>query len=70
MKILGIILILLGVVAFAYKGITYTKKRTVLDVGPIQAKVDEKETIPLSPIVGGLSLVAGLVLVLADRRRA
>jgi len=42
----------------------------VIDVGPLQASVDEKKTIPISPILGGLALAAGLVMVLADRRRA
>jgi len=70
MKVLGIILILVGIFSLAYKGITYTKEHKVLDVGPLQASVDQKKTIPLSPILGGLALAAGLVLVLADKRKA
>lgn len=70
MRMVGILLIVLGVLALAYKGFTYTKERTVLDVGPIEAKVDEKKTVPVSPIVGVLSLVAGTALLVADRRRA
>jgi len=68
-KVLGIILILLGVVSLVYGGVTYTKREKVIDVGPIQASVDKKERLPLSPIAGGLMLAAGLVLVIADRRR-
>ena len=51
--ILGIALILLGVVAFAYEGISYTTRENVIDLGPLQATVDKKETIPLPPLVGG-----------------
>jgi uncharacterized membrane protein HdeD (DUF308 family) len=69
-RMVGILLIVLGVLALAYKGFTYTKERTVLDVGPIEAKVDEKKTVPLSPIVGAVSLAAGMALLVADRRRA
>ena len=70
MKILGVLFILLGIVALVYGGITYKQERTALDIGPIQAKVTEKKTLPLPPLVGALALATGLVLVLADRRRA
>ena len=51
--ILGIMLIVLGVVGFVYKGISYTTRENVIDVGPLQATVDKKEAIPLSPFVAG-----------------
>ena len=50
--ILGIALIMLGVVAFAYQGITYTTREKVIDLGPLQATVDTKQTIPLPPLSG------------------
>ena len=50
--ILGIALILLGVVAFAYQDITYTTREKVIDLGPLPATVDKKQTIPLPPLVG------------------
>jgi hypothetical protein len=68
--ILGIGLILLGVVAFAYQGITYTTRKNVIDIGPLQATVDKKETIPLPPLVGGLALVGGIALLLVGVRKA
>jgi hypothetical protein len=67
---LGIALIVLGVIAFAYQGITYTTQETILDVGPLQATVDKQETIPLPPIVGALSLVGGIVLLIVGARKA
>ena len=68
--ILGIALIMLGVVAFAYQGITYTTRENVIDLGPLQATVDKKQTIPLPPLVGGLALVGGIALLIVGARRA
>ena len=68
MKILGAILIVLGIVVLLYGGFSYTKREKVVDVGPLQATVDEKKTVPISPIVGVLALGAGLVLVLRRDR--
>jgi uncharacterized membrane protein YqgA involved in biofilm formation len=68
--ILGIALIVLGVIAFAYQGVTYTTQETILDVGPLQATVDKQETIPLPPIVGALSLVGGILLLTVGARKS
>lgn len=68
--ILGIALILLGFVAFAYQGITYTTQKNVIDIGPLQATVDKKETIPLPPLVGGVALVGGIALLIVGVRKA
>ena len=67
---LGIILIILGALALAYQGITYTKRETVADIGPIHATKDTTKTIPLPPIIGGLALVGGIVLVAVGARKA
>lgn len=61
--IAGILLILLAIIAFSYQGITYTKREKVLDIGPIQATTEKKETIPLPPILGALALAGGVALV-------
>ncbi len=68
MRVLGIVLIVLGILALVYKGITYKKEEKVFDVGPIEARVNEKKTMPISPIVGGILLASGVILVLVDRR--
>lgn len=68
--ILGIALIVLGVVAFAYEGISYTTRENVIDLGPLQATVDKKETIPLPPLVGGLAVAGGIALLIVGVRRA
>jgi len=69
-SLLGFVLIILGVLALAYQGITYTTHKKVLDVGPIQATKEEHNTIPLPPIVGGLALIGGIALVVAGGKAA
>jgi uncharacterized membrane protein len=67
--ILGIALIVLGVVAFAYQGITYTTREKIIDLGPVEATVEKEKTIPLPPILGGLALVGGIVLLVVGARK-
>ena len=59
----GIALILLGVVAFTYQGGGDTSREKAADIGFVQARVDSMKTILISPLVGGLVLVGGIVLV-------
>ena len=61
-------MIVFGVVALALGGITYTKREKVLDIGPIKATADHEKTIPLSPIVGIVSLAGGVVLLVAGTK--
>jgi len=68
--LIGVILIVLGIVALAYQGITYTTREKVLDIGPIEATAEKQKTIPLPPIVGGLALVGGIILVATGGRRS
>jgi amino acid transporter len=70
MKILGIILIVLGIISFAYQGITYTKKEKIIDIGPIEATKEEKKTIPLPPILGGLLVAGGVIVLVAGSRKS
>jgi len=67
--IVGILLIAIGIIALAYGGFTYTKREKVLDIGPIQASADRQKTIPLPPLLGGLALVGGIVLVVASSKK-
>ena len=68
--LVGIALIVLGIVAFAYQGITYTSREKIIDIGPIQATADTQKTIPLSPLLGGLALVGGIVLVVVEAKKS
>jgi hypothetical protein len=67
--LIGIILIVIGIIAFTYQGITYTTREKVVDIGPIQMTADKTKTIPLPPIVGGIALVGGIVLLVAGGKK-
>lgn len=67
--ITGIVLIILGVVALSYQGITYTSEEKVIDIGPLQATAMTEKTIPLPPVLGVLALVGGIVLVVVGARK-
>jgi hypothetical protein len=67
-KLIGVVLIVLGVIALVYQGITYTRKEKILDVGPFKAEVKREKTIPLSPVLGVVALAGGVALLLFARR--
>jgi uncharacterized membrane protein len=67
--IVGILLIAVGIIALAYGGFTYTKREKVLDIGPIQATAERQKTVPFPPILGGICLVGGILLVFAGGRK-
>ena len=68
-SIAGILLVILGALALVYQGFTYTHRERVLDVGPIHATKDTQEHVPVSPILGGLALVGGIVLLVVGGKR-
>jgi uncharacterized membrane protein YidH (DUF202 family) len=68
-KILGILLMAFGVFVLVAGGIRYKNNETVVNVGPIRAQVEERKTLPLSPVLGVASIAAGAALVLVDVRR-
>jgi hypothetical protein len=68
MKIIGLILIVVGLVALVTGGISYTRREKVLDIGPIEATTEERETIPMSPLLGAVALAGGVILLVADGR--
>lgn len=65
----GIILIVIGIVALAYQGITYTTREKVVDIGPIQMTAEKTKTLPLPPIVGAVALVGGIVLLVMGNKK-
>jgi drug/metabolite transporter (DMT)-like permease len=64
----GIVLIVLGVLVLAYQGINYTRQKKVLDVGSVHLTTETHERLPLSPILGGLALAGGVVLLVVGAR--
>jgi len=67
--VIAIILIALGISAFAYQGITYTTREKVVDLGPIQLTAEKTRTIPLPPTVGAIALVGWIVLLVMGRKK-
>jgi len=67
--IIGIVLIAIGIIALAYGGFTYTQREKVIDAGPLQVSADRQKTVPFPPILGGICLVGGIVLVLAGNKK-
>ena len=66
---IGILFVVVGALALAYQGINYTHQEKVLDIGPIHATAEKHERIPLPPVVGGLALVGGVVLLVVGARK-
>ncbi len=69
MKTLGVILIVVGIVMLIVTGFSYTTEETVIDAGPIEVNAEKEESINWPPYAGGAALVAGLVMVVASRKR-
>ena len=68
MKPLGIALVVIGIVALLYGGVSWTHKDKVIDAGPIQVTADKHERIPIPPVAGGILLVLGAVLLVKGGR--
>ncbi len=66
--IVGIVLILGGIAALIFGGITYTKKETVLDLGPIEMEAESKESVPIPQVAAILAVIAGVGLVVVGAR--
>jgi hypothetical protein len=66
-RMLGLILLVLGVLSLAYQGFTYTTRKKVVDIGPIQATKEEHHSVPLPPILGVLAVIGGIVVLVTDR---
>lgn len=65
----GALLIVLGLVALAYRGVTYTSRETIVDIGPLHATADQQRTLPLPPVLGLAGVAAGVALVIAGVRK-
>ena len=70
MKILGYLLIITGFVMLIAKGINYTREKKVVDAGPLEINIKEKKTLTWPYYAGAIAIVAGIALVLMDRRKA
>ncbi len=68
-SIVGILLIVLGVIAFAYQGFSYTTTEKAVDLGPIQINTEREHTFPLPPVVGGIALIGGIALLVVGGKK-
>lgn len=69
MTVVGVLLIVLGLVALAYQGISYTTRETIIDIGPLEATAERQRTMPLPPVLGVVAVAGGVALLIAGRRR-
>jgi uncharacterized membrane protein YidH (DUF202 family) len=67
-QVIGVLLIVVGVVSLLLGQISWTREKTVIDIGPLEARTQERKTVPIPPIAGGLLLAAGVVLLLVRPR--
>ena len=68
-RIVGLVLVVIGIVALLWGGVFWTDRDTVVDAGPLQIQTEETEGFAVPPVLGGIALVAGIVLVLIPSRR-
>jgi uncharacterized membrane protein len=67
---IGVVLILLGAAALVWQKVTYTERETVVEVGPVNVTADVKKTVPLPPILGGIALAGGVVLIIVGAKKS
>ncbi len=67
--LIGGILIVLGIIALGYQGITYTTREKAIDLGPLQVTTERTRRIPLPPVIGALALVGGVVVLVMGSKR-
>lgn len=70
LTIIGIILIIAGIFTFAYRGVTYTDREQIAQLGDLKVTAEKEKTIYFPPILGGVSIVAGIILVVVGRRKS
>jgi len=68
-RIAGVILIVIGLIGLIWGGISWTEEETLVDIGPVEARAEQEKTVPITPLVGGIALVAGIVLLVVPSRR-
>ncbi len=69
MILFAAILIVIGIVAFGYQGITYTSREKIINIGPVEITAEKTNILFLPPVVGVITLVGGIALLLMESRR-
>lgn len=68
MKMVGVVLIVLGLIGVVWGGVSWTHKERVVDLGPVEINKDTRESVPLPPIAGAVLLIAGIAVVVGSKR--
>jgi hypothetical protein len=68
-RIVGLVLVAIGIVALLWGGVFWTDRDTVVDAGPLQIQTEETDGFAVPPVLGGIALVAGIIMVLLPSRR-
>jgi drug/metabolite transporter (DMT)-like permease len=70
MKTLGIILVVAGILMMVFRGVTFTREKKVVDIGPLEINAKEKDTLGWPIYAGAIATVAGVVLLVSGKRRS
>ena len=68
-RVIGLVLVIVGIVALALGGVFWTDRDTVLDAGPLEVQTEEREGFAVPPVLGVIALVGGIVLMAIPNRR-
>ena len=70
MKVIGIVLIIIGIFMFVFRSFSFTQEKKVVDLGPLQVNRKEEKTIGWPVYAGAIAVIAGITLVVLDRRQS
>ncbi len=70
MRVFGIVLVVLGILMMVYTGFNYVTEKNVVDIGPLEINKEQNHPVSWSPIVGGVLLIAGIAVVLSNKKKA
>ncbi len=70
MKVLGIILIVAGILMFVFRGINFTQEKKLVDIGPLEINKQEKKSVGWPMYAGGIAVVAGIIVLVADKKKS
>lgn len=70
MKVIGIVLIIIGILMFVFRSFSFTQEKKVVDLGPLQVNRQEEKTIGWPVYAGAIAVIAGIALVVLDRKQS
>ena len=67
-SLIGVVIVIIGILALAYQGFTYTKQENIAQIGGLNVTADTQKSVHFPPIFGGICIVAGIILVIVGRK--